>query len=160
MAKQTTEVQVKTYVEKIEKLIANDLNPRKINRKAYEALKKSLRDFPEMKQMREIIVDENFTILGGHQRIYALKDLGYTDVTIKQVTGLTEDQKQEFMIKDNNSAGEWDSDMLANHWDIERLEAWDMPKFALTGSEDEPTEKKSKEPKLIDCPNCGEQFEA
>jgi ParB-like chromosome segregation protein Spo0J len=162
MGNARTEVEVKTYVEKIDKLIASDINPRKINRKQYEALKKSLKDFPEMKQLREIVVDENLTILGGHQRIYALKDLGYSDVTVKQVTGLTEKQKREFIIKDNTASGEWDSDVLANRWDLEELENWDMPKFALAGYDDEQeksTGDKTKEPKLVDCPNCGEQFE-
>jgi DNA modification methylase len=124
-------VEVKTYVEKIDKLIANDLNPRTINRKAYESLKKSLKDFPEMKQLREIVVDENLTILGGHQRIHALKELGYSDVTVKQVFGLTEKQKREFIIKDNTASGEWDTDIIANQWDVEELENWGVPKFEL-----------------------------
>ncbi len=161
MAKSNTEVEVKTYVEKIDKLIANDLNPRKINKKAYESLKKSLKDFPEMKQLREIVVDENLTILGGHQRIYALKDLGYTDVMVKQVTGFTDKQKREFIIKDNTASGEWDTDIIANQFDIEELEGWGLPAFKFgveqeNGSDDQ----RAKEPKLITCPSCGEDFEA
>ena len=153
-----SEVQVTTYIEKIDKLIANELNPRKINKKAYEALKKSLREFPEMKQLREIVVDENLTILGGHQRIYALKDLGYSDVTVKQVFGLSEKQKREFIIKDNASSGEWDSDIIANQWDIEELEDWGISNFKLDTMDD--IEEKKKEPKLVICPNCAEEFEA
>lgn len=155
-----TEVSVKTYVEKIDKLIANDLNPRKINRKAYEALKKSLQEFPEMKQLREIVVDETLTILGGHQRIYALKDLGYTDVTVKQVTGLTEKQKREFIIKDNTASGEWDTDIIANQWDIEELEGWGVPNFNLGDIKDEPDDPASKDSdNSHTCPNCGLEFE-
>ena len=131
MDKPNDGVEVKTYVEKIDKLIANELNPRTINRKAYESLKKSLKDFPEMKQLREIVVDENLTILGGHQRIHALKELGYSDVTVKQVFGLTEKQKREFIIKDNTASGEWDTDIIANQWDVEELENWGVPKFEL-----------------------------
>lgn len=153
-----SEVQVKTYIEKIDKLIANELNPRKINKKAYEALKKSLREFPEMKQLREIVVDENLTILGGHQRIYALKDLGYSDVTVKQVIGLTDKQKREFIIKDNASSGEWDTDIIANQWDIEELNDWGISNFKLDSIDD--FDQKTKEPKLIVCPNCAEEFEA
>lgn len=154
------EVSVKTYVEKIDKLIANDLNPRKINRKAYEALKKSLQEFPEMKQLREIVVDETLTILGGHQRIYALKDLGYSDVTVKQVTGLTEKQKREFIIKDNTASGEWDTDIIANQWDIEELEGWGVPNFNLGDIKDEPDEPASKDAdNSHTCPNCGLEFE-
>ncbi len=132
-------VRVEVYVEKIDKLIANESNPRKINRKAYDALKKSLREFPEMKQLREIVVDENLTILGGHQRIYALKELGYDDVTVKQVFGFTDKQKREFIIKDNASSGEWDPDIIANQWDIAELDDWgiDMSKMIDSGFGDE-----------------------
>lgn len=160
MAKPKSEVTVKTYIEKIDKLIVNEINPRKINRKAYESLKKSLQDFPEMKQLREIVVDENLTILGGHQRIYALKDLGYSDVTVKMVTGLTEKQKREFIIKDNTASGEWDSDIIANNFDIEELESWGMPAFKLAGMDDD-KEKQDKEDYKnhdVTCPNCGEHF--
>jgi len=155
------EVTVKIYVEKIDKLIANDLNPRKIHKKAYEALKKSLRDFPEMKQLREIIVDENLTILGGHQRIYALKDLGYSDVTVKQVTGFTEKQKREFIIKDNNSSGEWDTDIIANQWDTNELSDWGLQNFNFGDINEEGDDPASKDgtDKVHLCPSCGLEFE-
>lgn len=146
----TKEVSVKTYVEKIDKLIANDLNPRKIDKKKYEALKKSLRDFPEMKQLREIVVDESLTILGGHQRIYALKDLGYSDVTVKQVTGLTAAQKREFVIKDNTSSGDWDTDILANQWDIAELEEWGIPPEITGGILDDVDDIEEDEPPAPD----------
>lgn len=161
MAKSNTQVTFKTYVEQIDKLIANDANPRKISRKQYEALKKSLADFPEMKQLREIIVDENLTILGGHQRIYALKDLGYSDVTVKQVIGLTEKQKREFIIKDNTSSGDWDTDILANQWDMDELESWGVPNFDFGDVDDEPKDPASKDDQSKEhtCPGCGLVFE-
>jgi len=157
MDKPLSKVEIKTYIENIDKLVANDLNPRKINRKAYEALKKSLRDFPEMKQLREIVVDENLTILGGHQRIYALKDLGYSDVTVKQVIGLTESQKREFIIKDNTAAGDWDTDIIANQWDLEELNDWGLPKFKMPIDEDDPSDNSSQTKEVI-CPECGCEF--
>lgn len=155
------EVTVETYVEKIDKLIANDANPRQISKKAYESLKKSLKDFPEMKQLREIVVDENLTILGGHQRIYALKDLGYSDVTVKKVTGLTAKQKREFIIKDNTASGEWDKDVIANQWDIAELEEWGVPNFNFGDINDEPDDPAAKddESKIHTCPGCGLEFE-
>lgn len=156
------EVEVKTYVEKIDKLIPTEENPRTISRPAYEKLKKSLQEFPEMKQLREIIVDENLQILGGHQRIYALKDLGYQDVYVKQVLGLTPKQKREFIIKDNTASGEWDKDVLANMWDMDELKGWGVPDFTLPGKEDnakkdvsfEADDKKHD----VECPACGHTF--
>ena len=161
MASPKSDVEVKTYIEKIAKLIANDANPRKINRKAYEALKKSLKDFPEMKQLREIVVDETLTILGGHQRIYALKELGYTDITVKMVTGLTPQKKREFIIKDNTSSGEWDTDIIANQWDLKELESWGVPNFNFGDVEPEPKDPASKDDSsgVHTCPGCGLEFE-
>lgn len=160
--KEPQEVTVKTYVEKIDKLIANEANPRKISRDAYEKLKKSLQEFPEMKQLREVVVDEKLKILGGHQRIYALKDLGYADVYVKQVFGLTEKQKREFIIKDNTASGDWDTDVIANQWDVEELEKWGVPNFNFgdINEKDEPDGKDSPGAKEVTCPGCGLEFEA
>lgn len=155
------EVSVKTYVAKISDLIENDANPRKIQRKAYEALKKSLQEFPEMKQLREIVVDENMTILGGHQRIFALRDLGYTDVTVKQVFGLTAKQKREFIIKDNTASGDWDNDILANQWDEKELEDWGFKGFDFGDIDPEPKDPAANDDQTKQhiCPNCGLEFE-
>lgn len=156
-----SEVEVKTFIAKIDDLIANDANPRKISRKAYESLKKSLKDFPEMKQLREIVVDENMTILGGHQRIYALKELGYADVNVKQVIGFTDKQKREFIIKDNTASGEWDTDVIANQWDIAELEDWGVPSFNFGDIDGEPKEPAAKDSdgNTHTCPGCGLEFE-
>lgn len=155
-----SDVKVEVYVEKIDKLIASDNNPRKMEKRGFEALKKSLRDFPEMKQVREIVVDEGLRILGGHQRIYALKDLGYEDVTVKKVIGWTERQKREFMIKDNTAAGEWDSDIIANEWSVEDLESWGLPsfKFGGPGGDEKTNPDNTKSHKTYTCPNCQETF--
>lgn len=163
-------VTVEVYAEKIEKLIADEKNPRKIKQSDFEDLKKSLKDFPEMKQLREIVVDEDFKILGGHQRIFALKDLGYKEVIVKKVTGLTPKQKREFIIKDNTSSGTWDTDIIANDWDMQEAKSWGVPDFDIAGSigpdpanlEDDEGSKKS-EPEAareVECPNCGCQFTA
>lgn len=161
MAKTNTEVTSEDKIVPIGTLIANESNPRKINRKAYEALKKSLQDFPEMKQLRMIVVDENMKILGGHQRILALQELGYTDVEVKQVFGLTEKQKREFIIKDNTAAGEWDSDILANEWEMDELEGWGLTNFNFGDVDKEPKEPASKDDqsKTHICPNCDFEFE-
>lgn len=162
MAKSNTEVTTEDKVVAIDQLIASDANPRKINRKQYEALKKSLQEFPDMKQLRPIVVDEDFTILGGHQRIYALKDLGYVDVLVKQVFGLTEKQKREFIIKDNTAAGEWDTDVLANQWEMDELKSWGIPDFNFGGAgseEKEPAAKDTQHSHVHTCPECGHEFE-
>lgn len=99
-------------------------NPRQITKKEFEKLKKSLQEDPEFLEAREIVVDENLTILGGHQRIKALKDMGKKEVEVKQVIGWSKEKKRRFVIKDNIQNGEWDMDELANHWDDLPLEEW------------------------------------
>jgi hypothetical protein len=153
----SNDVEVKTYIEKIDKLIANPDNPRQIRDDAFKKLKRSLQEFPQMKQLREVVVDENLMILGGHQRIYALKELGYEDVTIKQVTGLTDKQKREFVIKDNASSGEWDKDMIANNWDVKELENWGIKSFDISAPKDLPDDDTPLAKEVI-CPNCQHEF--
>lgn len=155
-----SEVSVKIYVEQLDKLVHNEANPRYIKSKKHRELMESLKEFPEMKLLREIVVDENLVILAGDKRVYALQELGYTDVTIKQVFGLTEDQKREFIVKDNIHNGEWDTDIIANQWDVEELENWGLPKFKMPGGEEKANDDGDKEYKNHDvtCPNCGEHF--
>lgn len=155
------EVTHKEFVAKIADLVPSEDNPRKIGRKAYESLKKSLVEFPEMKQIRPVVIDEGMNVLAGHQRLYALQDLDYEDVLVVQVFGLTAKQKREFMVKDNVSAGEWDTDIIANVWDLEELESFGVPAFKLPGSggSGNGTEGKSYKKHEVTCPECGHHFE-
>jgi hypothetical protein len=164
------EVTTKNYVSSIKDLLPREDNPRSIGRKEYEQLKKSLVEFPEMKQLREIIIDEDKNILAGHQRIYALKDLGYEDVYVRQVFGLTEKQKREFMVKDNVSSGKWDSDIIANEWDLDVLEGFGVPAFKIPGGDGsggaDPAADQSNDSsdgtgglnREVECPECGHEF--
>ena len=115
-------------------LTLSEKNPRTISKKDFAVLKKSIKDFPSMLEVREVVVDENNRVLGGHQRIKALQAQGKTKVKVKKVTGWTEEEKDEFMIKDNIANGDWDNDKLANEWDKNKLEEWGLPlKVASNG---------------------------
>ena len=107
-------------------------NPRQIKKDDFARLKKSIKEFPEMLEVREIVVDENNEILGGNQRYKALKANGETEATVKRITGWTEEQKRQFVIRDNVQNGEWDTDILANEWSDEPLGDWgvDVPSDA------------------------------
>ena len=109
-------MEITTKKLKLSQIKLNPDNPRKIGKVEMERLVKSLQDFPEMLELREIIVDENNTILGGNMRYRALKQIGAKECIAKIVTGLTLEQKREFIIKDNGNMGEWDMDALANLW--------------------------------------------
>lgn len=119
-------VKTKELEVKIEELTPTAKNPRKISKKDLEVLKKSLREFPEMREIRKVVVDENMRILGGHQRVKALEAIGEKTVPVLQVIGLTEEQKDEFIIKDNIANGEWDMEKLEAEWDAEKVGEWGL----------------------------------
>ena len=118
----------------------NPNNPRFIRDEKYKALVKSLKDFPEMLELREIVVDETMTILGGNMRYRALKELGEKTALVKIVTGLSEEQKKEFIVKDNLEYGAWDYDILSTEYDLPVLEDWGLTLPEDYGSGDEPTD--------------------
>ena len=122
-------MQVETRKVKLSEIKPNPDNPRRINKEKMERLIKSLKEFPEMMDLREIVVDETMTILGGNMRFRALKEAGEKEAIAKIATGLTPDQKKEFIIKDNAPFGEWDMDALANVWSDLPLVEWgiDLP---------------------------------
>lgn len=108
----------------------NPDNPRVIKDDNFQKLVKSLKEFPEMATVRPVVIDENNVILGGNMRYKAMLEAKWADIPVTQVKGWTEEQKREFIIKDNVSGGEWDWDILANSWDVQKLEDWgvDLPK--------------------------------
>lgn len=123
---------------KLSELRDTEHNPRQINKKDFEKLKKSLSEDPEFLQAREIVVDENNVILGGHQRARALKALGYDEIEVKQVKGWSEEKKRRFVIKDNIQNGDWDIDELANAWSDLPLDDWGAD---IKWESDEPIER-------------------
>ena len=114
---------------KLSELKLNERNPRQIKGAAFEKLKKSIKEFERMLELRPIIIDDDNVILGGNMRYRALETLGYTEIPdawVKRASGLTDEQKREFLIKDNIGYGEWDFDVLFNEWDTELLKDWGM----------------------------------
>ena len=111
---------------KINELKPNESNPRIIKEAKFKKLVKSIQDFPEMLELRPIILDENNVILGGNMRYKACVAAGLKEVTVKIAKGLTEEQKEEFIVKDNVGFGEWDWDILGNEWNNEKLGEWGM----------------------------------
>lgn len=103
-------------------------NPRKISAKELERLQESIQEFPNMLALRPIVYDtETMEVLGGNQRLVALKDLGYKEVPIEWVKAadeLTEEEKRRFVVVDNANAGEWDFNVLEEHWGKATVEDW------------------------------------
>ena len=133
-------------------------NPRVIRSKDFEYLVESLRNFPEMLKIRPIVCNLDHVVLGGNQRLEAVKDLGWIHVEVEMVD-LSEEKQKEFLIKDNNSAGSWNMDMIANEWDLAQLYDWgfDLPsdpvEFEPLDFDPERTEKDEPDEKKCEC--CG-----
>lgn len=117
----------------INEIKPNQNNPRIIKDDKFKKLVKSIQDFPQMLELRPIVIDENNVVLGGNMRLKACIEAGLKDVPVKQAKELTEEQKKEFIVKDNVGYGEWDWDDLANNWNVEDLTIWglDIPNFDI-----------------------------
>jgi len=110
----------------IDKLKPNPDNPRIIKDDKFKKLVQSIKEFPEMLKLRPIVVDKDMVVLGGNMRLRALKDAGVKDVEVIIADNLTDDQKREFIIKDNVGFGEWDWETLANEWNADQLGEWGL----------------------------------
>lgn len=121
-------------------------NPRKDLKpgdKEYEKIKNSINVFG---YVEPIIINSDNTIIGGHQRLKVLKDLGYTEVECVQVD-IDKDQEKALNIALNKISGEWDFEALESllhelrdaDFDIE-LTGFDLDEISgiLEGEENEP----------------------
>jgi len=117
----------------------NPNNPRLIKDNKFKQLVKSIQDFPQMLELRPIVIDENNMVLGGNMRLKACIEAGLTDVPVIHANNLSEEKKKEFIVKDNVGYGEWDWDDLANNWDAQELTDWglDIPNFEVNNLEAE-----------------------
>jgi ParB-like chromosome segregation protein Spo0J len=130
---------MKATTVKISEVKANPNNPRIIKDDKFQKLVKSIKEFPEMLNIRPIVVNADMVVLGGNMRLKACKEAGLKELPIIKADDLTEEQQKQFIIKDNVGFGEWDWEDLANNWDSEQLTEWglDIPDFAQMPSEDE-----------------------
>ena len=122
---------MKSELIPISKVKANPNNPRIIKDEKFKKLIKSIQEFPQMLEIRPIVVNEEMIVLGGNMRLKACQEAGLKEVHIIKASELTEEQQKEFIIKDNVGFGEWDWNDLANNWDSDKLEEWglDIPGF-------------------------------
>jgi ParB-like chromosome segregation protein Spo0J len=152
---------------KISSVKNNPKNPRLIKDDKFRKLVKSIKEFPQMLELRPIVVDENNIVLGGNMRLKACIEVGLKEVYIVKAEDLTEQQKDEFIVKDNVGFGEWDWDILANEWDTDKLQDWglNIPIFIedkdidfdnINSNEDRSSDKQSKS---VTCPECLHKFD-
>ena len=120
---------------KITEVISNPNNPRLIKDDKFKKLVKSIQDFPDMLNVRPIVVNTDMVVLGGNMRLKAIKEAGIKEINI-EIVDWSEDKQKEFIIKDNASFGEWDWSDLANNWDSEELTDWGVDIIGFSNVED------------------------
>lgn len=131
---------VAVQVVPIGKLKANPKNPRVLRDEKFAKLKKSLTDFPDMLNKRPLVgvtdTDGKIMVLGGNMRLRAMQDLGIKTAPVMLADHWTEEQRLEFIIKDNVGFGEWNWDDLANEWNADDLSDWglDVPEESATAA--------------------------
>ena len=130
---------METELVKISEVKTNPNNPRTLKDDKFKKLVKSIQEFPQMLEIRPIVVNDEMVVLGGNMRLKACKEAGLKEIHIIKASNLTEDQQKQFIIKDNVGFGEWDWDMLANEWNAEELEEWglDVPNFETEENTDQ-----------------------
>lgn len=120
-------------IKSISEIVLNKENPRTISKAKYNKLMESIREFPQMLHLRPLVIDNDNVVIGGNMRLKACIELGYKEIPIIYADELTEEQKKEFIIKDNLSYGEWDFDILRADWNLDSLEDWglDVPELDI-----------------------------
>jgi len=151
---------------KTSKLKFNPNNPRKCSKDKLEKLMRSIESFPEMMKLRPIVYDpETMYVLGGNQRLAAIRKLGMKEIPDEwtiAATDLTPEQQKEFVLRDNVQLGEWDFEMLSAEFaefDLSEM-GMDMPEIEAEEPY-VPSETKEIETDIAfdhKCPKCGFEF--
>jgi len=117
---------------KISEVKLNESNPRFIKDDKFKKLVKSIKDLPQMLDIRPIVVNKDMMVLGGNMRLKACVEAGLVEVPIIIADNLTKEQEKEFLIKDNVGFGDWDWDIIANEFNDEQVIEWglDIPQFS------------------------------
>jgi hypothetical protein len=114
----------------------NPKNPRFISKDKFKKLCNSIKAFPQMMELRPMIVDKDNMLIGGNMRWKACQELGMAEIPetwVKQAGKLTAKQIERFIIADNLPFGEWDDDVLANNFGLEDLKEFGFEDKDLLG---------------------------
>lgn len=134
---------------KIADMLKLEGNPRKITQEEMECLKESLMSIPEYFEAHPIVMSNRtgkWVVIDGNQRMEAARQLGWEEVPVALMSGLTEEKEREIIIRANVNNGEWDMDLL-KEWDKEQLEdwgvdvEWEEPEAQKEAEEDDFTEE-------------------
>ena len=146
----------------IDSLQAYENNARKHGDEDVGAIAASIREFG----FDDPIGIWHDTIVEGHGRLLAAKQLGMTEVPVIRLDHLTDEQRRAYALAHNRTAELSGWDFAIRDEELARIAEIDMSQFGFTDTEElnidglfAEAEEKEKEPKKIQCPHCGEWFE-
>lgn len=143
MKKSKPKIEWKLLKKPIEELFENPKNPRMMTAEQARHLTKSIDKFG---LCEPVVINDDGTIIGGHQRVNVLSNLGYVDIDVFiPNVHLSNEECDELNIRLNKNSGEWDYELLANFWDSTDLVDWGFTlKDLHLDSTDEKEESESK----------------
>ena len=119
---------------KIEELIPATYNPRKnltSEDNEYQKIKKSIEQFG---YVEPIIINKDKTIIGGHQRLNVLRDLGYKEIDVIEID-IDKAKEKALNVALNKITGEWDMDKLGSLLNELNDEQFDLKLTGFDASE-------------------------
>lgn len=138
----------------LDRLKAFDRNPRRISEVQFAKLKAAIE---KLGYHSPIAAQPDGTIISGHQRAMALRDLGYHAIRVTLPSRpLTEAEFRQMLVQSNINHGQFDYDILSTDFDLEELQDWGMDGRALVGKFDEPTEPEGTAGEAEKCHECGQ----
>lgn len=152
---------IKWTLEKrhISDLTPHPHNPRQLSKHDAEHLQKSLSKFGVIDK---IVINTDNQVIGGHQRINTLKEMGITEVeTWVPERRLSSEESKELCIRLNRNLGEFNWEILANEFETEDLLHWGFSENDLDWKlpdESEELDPILKKKKTQTCPSCGHEF--
>lgn len=99
---------MKTEIINIDQLKEMEGNPRKINDFEFQNLKQNISEFG---YISPLIINANNSVIGGNQRLRALKELGFKEINVVRLD-LPEEKARRLNISLNRISGAWDFDLL------------------------------------------------
>ena len=108
----------------IKELVPADYNPRELKKDQFQQIKESIEKFGVVDP---IIINSNpdrkNIIIGGHQRVKVAESLGFDKLPCVEID-LTLEEEKELNVRLNKNTGQWDWDLLANHFEQNELLEW------------------------------------
>lgn len=152
----------------VEKLNPAEYNPRKISTRDMNKLKKGITEFG---LVQPIVINSDMTIIGGHQRVAACRELGILKVPCI-ILDIEKSKEKALNLALNKISGEWDRAQMkellleidTGEFDInlsgfDELDMKDLFKELenIEETSNEPEDSEGKPHKCI-CPDCGKEF--